>query len=169
MIGTRKVLAVGIVLIAVVGVACGTTAAAPTVTTAPTPTPNVTPRDVYLVVFNDVSVRLVDITRLMNQVSTFIGSDPALRSDFADTTDLILEDLNVQLGRLVAVEPVSDELTEVNDLLKMAIEMYIEAASLFVSGEQGEIPLFDFLKFQELMQNGGHDYHRAGELTALGQ
>ncbi|MEE9248015.1 MAG: hypothetical protein V3U79_04880 [Dehalococcoidia bacterium] len=159
MIPFRNVFIVAMALTVLAGPACGSAA---------TSTPDVTAaREKYLEVFEEIRSRIFTITSLMVPVSTVISANfPGSRDDFADTTNQILDEFNLQLRLLEGLEPVPQELQEAHDLMMAAINQYLQAAILFLPGtEEQESLQFDNGGYSGLMSMAGFNFHRAGELA----
>ena len=134
--------------------------------TEATPTP-ITPRvstDQYIDVFNQVTLSLVNDTRILGFLAVSISQDDQLRSDFEDDTRLVLENLEKQLERIEDLEPVPSEVAEAQESLKIAIMSYVSATSLLLPDRGDESTPFQYTEFQALMMEGGKNFHGAGAL-----
>lgn len=134
--------------------------------TEATPTP-ITPRvstDQYIDVFNQVTLSLVNDTRILGFLAVSISQDDQLRSEIEDDTRLVLEDLEKQLERIEGLEPVPDEVAEAHESVKIAVMRYISASSLLLPDQGDESTPFQYTEFQALMMEGGKNFHGAGAL-----
>ena len=154
----RNILVLGAVLVALVALACQTLA---------TPTTAATSRGEYLEAFEEIRSRIFTITTRMVPVATVISANlPGARDDFADTTNQILDEFNLQLRLLEGLEPVPQELQEAHDLMMAAINQYMQAATLFLPGtEEQESLQFDNAGYSGLMSMAAFNFHRADDLA----
>ena len=136
----------------------------------PTPTPPAQPsprlatvtREEYISLFNAFNLRLLEDTRVMNQIAIATSRDEQARIDFEDTARLILEDLDEQLGLLKELEPVPSSVVAAHESLKAAMMRYIEATSLLLPPQGSQEDVFDFFAYQALVAEGGKYFHGAG-------
>ena len=148
-------------------VACSSNSGAPEPSVQPSPALGAVSRGEYVGAFSAINLRLLEDTRLMNQIAISASIDGQARVDSEEMTRLILDDLNEQLGLLEQLEPVPSEVTEAHESIKTAVMRYIEAASLMLPMEGAEGETFAFSDYQALMTEGGKAFHGAGSALSM--
>ncbi len=118
----------------------------------------------YLSLFNSVSLAAVESTRFLNQLAVFAAGSDGARADLHDDVRLLIDSFGLQLEQLEAAEPVPGRMEPAHASMKTAIGRYRAAAELLLPPRAGGPAVFEFSRFQELMMDGGHHFHGAGDL-----
>ena len=148
-------------------VACSTDSGAPEPSVQPSPALGAVSRGEYVGAFNAINLRLLEDTRLMNQIAISASIDGQARFDSEETTRLILDNLNGELSLAQTLEPVPSSVAGAHESLKAAMMLYIEAASLLLPPEDTEGLGFDFSAYQALLMDAGKQFHSAGSALSM--
>ncbi len=162
----------GVVLLAGLAIACGGDEVEPETTPTATPPPSPTATEPvtdareasYLLLFDSVAFAAADSTRLLNQLAVFVAGNDSARSDLQGDVRLLIDSFGLQLEQLEIAEPVPARMEEAHTSMKTAIRRYREAAELLLPPGTGGPAVFDFFQFQEVMLDGGKNFHGAGSL-----
>jgi hypothetical protein len=118
--------------------------------------------DVYRALVDSVGLAALEGTRLLNQIALFVTTDEAVRAMAEDDVRLLIQGFELQRQQLEGAEPVPEAAEAAHADLKLALDRYVEAASLLLPASSGGPERFEFSRFQELMQDGGKHFHGAG-------